>query len=204
MSEFTTSLKNFGKAVGIYILLNFVFIILFPLFNGIPIGYFLTGMVGKDITGFVVALLIPGGGLHSGYIFSSTSYYLGDLINYWGTRENSIIWDILGFLWVWLPGLLSAIFMGKIFCQERPSKSFWSEFWAIFVLTILPLIIIFAIEINGIYELTQNIIPLWLRTHTEAGISINWIPTMYLNVILIGLFNGLFFGGLASISSTEL
>ena len=204
MSDFNLSLKNFGKAVGIYVAFNLVFIILYPLFNGIPIGYFITKMIPGDITGFIVALLIPGGGFHSGDIFSSTGYYLGDLINYWGTRDNSITWDIFGFLWVWLPGLTTAIIIGKLFWQERPTKSFWNMFWVVFILTILPLLIIILIEINGIYELTQNIVPLWLRTHTDAGVLINWIPTMYLNIILIGVFNGLFFGGLSALSSTEL
>lgn len=204
MSDFSDSLKNFGKAVGIYIGLNLLFIILYPLFNGIPIGYFITHMIPDDITGFLVALLIPGGGMHAGDVFSATGYYLGDLIKYWDIRDNSIGWDIFGFLWVWIPGLIAAIVIGKAFWQERPSKAFWNMFWVVFVLTILPLLIIILIEINGIYELTQNIIPLWLRTHTETGVPINWIPTMYLNVILVGVFNGLFFGGLSAISSTEL
>lgn len=203
MSESSMFFKNFGKAVGIYILLNFIFILLYPLLNGISIGYFITGILFDDITGFIVCLLIPGGGMYSGDVFSSFSFYLGDAITYWTDRANPVAWDIVGLLWVILPGLLTAILMGKKFWQERPTKSFWTEFTAIFILTILPLIVIFLIEINDVYEFTQNLIPVWLRTH-DGGIATNWVPTDYLNIILIGIFNGAFFGGIAALNSTEL
>ncbi|MHA1519436.1 MAG: hypothetical protein ACTSRK_04565 [Promethearchaeota archaeon] len=204
MSEFGMFMKNFGKALLIYILLNLVFVALYPLLNGISYGEFITGWILDDITGIVTIILVPGGGVHSGDIFSSVAFYLGDLVNYWGGREYSIYWDIVGLLWVILPGWITAILMGKRFWSERPSKAFFTEFFTIFFLTIIPLIFIFLIEINGIYEFTSELLPNWLLTHDGLGNPINWLPTMYMNIVLIGFFNGLFFGGLAAANSTDL
>ncbi len=204
MSEFSLALKNFGKALLIYILLNFVFVLLYPLVNGRTFGWFITDWMFKDLTGFVTALFIPGGGIHSGDIFSSVAFYLGDLINYWGDREYSIAWDIVGLLWVILPGLTTAILMGKTFWSERPSKAFWTEFATIFILTMLPFIFMLVIQINGIHIFSNALTPDWLLTHDRLGIEINWVPSMYLNVVLVGFFNGMFFGGIAAASSTDL
>ncbi|MHA1673580.1 MAG: hypothetical protein ACTSYI_08120 [Promethearchaeota archaeon] len=204
MSEFNIAFKNFGKALLTYILLNLAFVMLYPLLNGVSYGHWLTDWVFTDVTGLLTALFIPGGGVQSGDVFSSVAFYLGDLINYWGVREYSIYWDIVGLLWVILPGWITAILMGKKFWSERPSKAFWTQFTTIFIVTILPLIFIFLIEINGIYNFTTGLIPNWLLTHNSAGVPINWVPTMYLNVILIGFFNGLLFGGIAAANSTDL
>ncbi|TFH26251.1 MAG: hypothetical protein E4G98_07255 [Promethearchaeota archaeon] len=204
MSEFSTFMKNFGKALLVYVLFNLVFVLLYPLLNGISYGYYITDWVFKDVTGLITALLIPGGGIQSGDVFSSVAFYLGDLINYWGVREYSILWDIVGLLWVILPGLITAILMGKKWWSERPTKAFWNAFFTIFILTILPLIFIFVIQINGIHLFTGDLIPDWLLTHDRLGNAINWVPSMYLNIILVGIMNGLFWGGIATVNSTDL
>ncbi len=177
--------KTFGISMGIFFLLNAIFLFVYAAVGGVggaTIGGFF-GLIGKDLWGFFTAILSPGG--TQADVFTSMMYHV---------KPNGYpyLTNIIGILWVLVPGIVTAIITGAKFSDESSKSSFFGMMLTIFILSILPLLFV--------------VIPsLGISSATAIGATI--VPSMYhtpyLLVILAGLFNGAFFGGLAAMSSTN-
>ena len=180
-------MKNFGINLGIFFVLNAIFLFIYAAVGGVggaAFGAFF-GLIGEDLWGFFTALLTIGG--TQADVFASLMYHVNMSAN-----PYPVLTNIVGILWVLVPGLVTAIITGSKFSDESSKTAFFGMMLAIFVLTVLP--IIFAV-----------IPALGIPTSTAIGLSI--VPGMYnlsyVLVILAGIFNGAFFGGIAAMSSTS-
>ena len=178
-------MKNFGLNLGIFFLLNAIFLFIYVALGGVggaTIGAFF-GLIGQDLWGFFTALLTVGGTQSD--VFASLIYHV---------RPNGypLVTNIVGILWVLVPGIVTALITGSKFSNESSKTAFFGMMLAIFLLTVLP--IIFAV-----------IPALGIPTNTAIGLTI--VPGMYnasyVLVILAGIFNGALFGGVAAMSSTS-
>ena len=189
-------MKNFGISIGIYFLLNAVFLFIFAAVGGVgnaTIGEFF-GLIGNDPWGFVTALFTLGG--TQADVFNSA-------LSYAVPNGLTIQANIVGILWVLVPGFVTAIFAGKI-SNESSKSAFFGLMIAIFVLTILPIIIVlipaWTIPVETV--IGQSIVPPMYYS-SYLGVLIPWTTMRYVYVVLAGLFNGAFFGGLAAMFSTN-
>lgn len=211
MSNAGNFLKNVGQAIVIYILLNFIFLLLFALVGGVVVdgasvkfGAFWAVLVKEDIGGLIVTLLGPSGGSHADTIYSGVLYFVNDLISSYGQRTNATSWNIFGILWTILPGTITAIIMGKFFCNEQPSKAFSTVMTTVVILTLLPILIAVIGAIPGSLGLTNALVPQMYWTSTAADVVIWRPPESYLKILFAGLFNGIIYGAFAMKSSTSL
>lgn len=178
-------MKNFGINLGIFFLLNAIFLIAYAAVGGVggaTIGEFF-GLIGQDLWGFFTALLTVGG--TQADVFSSMMYH---------TSPNGypLITNIVGILWVLVPGIVTAIITGSKFSNESSKTAFFGMMFAIFILTVLPIIfaVIPALGIPTTTAIGQTIVP-------------GMFNTSYVLVILAGIFNGALFGGVAAMSSSS-
>ena len=178
-------MKNFGINLGIFFLLNVVFLFIYAAVGGVggaTFGAFF-GLIGQDLWGFFTAILSVGGTQSD--VFTSLMYH---------TRPNGYpyITNIVGILWVLVPGIVTAIITGSKFSNESSKTSFFGMMLAIFILTVLPIIFILipALGISSTTAIGATIVP-------------SMYHTPYLLIILAGIFNGAFYGGLAAMSSTS-
>ena len=178
-------MKNFGISLGIFFLLNVIFLFIYAAVGGVggaTFGAFFA-LIGQDLWGFFTAILSPGG--TQADIFTSLIYH---------TRRNGYpyITNIVGILWVLVPGLVTAIITGSKFSNESSKTAFFGMMLAVFVLTVLPIIFILipALGISSTTAIGATIVP-------------SMYHTPYLLIILAGIFNGSFFGGWAAMSSTS-
>ena len=188
-------MKNFGISIGIYFLLNAVFLFIFAALGGVggtTIGEFF-GLIGNDPWGFVTALFTLGG--TQADVFNST-------LSYAVPNGLTIQANIVGILWVIVPGLVTALITGSKFSNQSSKTAFLGTMAAIFVLTILPIIIVLipAWTIPVGTAIGQSIVPPMYYS-SFLGVLIPWTAMRYIYVVLAGLFNGAFFGGLAAMSS---
>ncbi len=180
-------MKNFGISLGIFFVLNAVFLFIYAAVGGVggaTFGAFFT-LIGGDLWGFFTALLSVGG--TQADVFTSLMYHVN-----MGANPYPVLTNIVGILWVLVPGIVTALITGSKFSNESSKIAFLGVMAAIFVLTVLPIIFI--------------LIPaLGISSSTAIGATI--VPSMYhtpyLLIILAGLFNGAFFGGIAAMSSTN-
>lgn len=181
--------KIFGIGTLIYLVLNLLFMVLYGilgLHNGF--GEFF-GLIGADISGFLTALLTPGGIV--GDVFGGTHHYIV-LISTSGRMTEGII----GLCWVILPGFLTALTAGMKLSQESSKNAFTGVFFMILIFTSLPLIL-----------------SAFWRPDVASVMTTDMVPYMYQNVVgvmqylyppLVGLFNAFFFGGIAATASSSL
>ncbi len=177
--------KTFGISLGIYFLLNAIFLLVYAAVGGVggeTFGAFF-GLIGDDLGGFFTALLSPSG--VKADVFTSLIYH---------TNSNGydILANIFGIVWVLVPGTVTAIFAGKL-SNESSKSAFFALMLTIFILTVLPIIFLFIPALS-------------ISTATAIGASI--VPSMYytpyLLIILAAIFNGAFFGGLAAMFSANI
>lgn len=177
--------KNFGISIGIYFLLNVIFLFIYAAVGGVggtTFGEFF-GLIGDDLWGFFTALLSPGGTKVD--IFASIMYH---------TVPNGypILTNIFGILWVCVPGFVTSIISGIKFSNESSKTAFFGMAFAIFILTAIPLIFILipSMGISATTTIGQTIVP-------------SLYHTPFRTALLAGAFNGAFFGGLAAMFSTD-
>ncbi|MHA1473569.1 MAG: hypothetical protein ACTSPA_13920 [Promethearchaeota archaeon] len=180
-------MKNFGLNLGIFFLLNAIFLFAYAALGGVggaAIGD-LFGLIGQDLWGFFTALLSVGG--TQADVFTSLMYHVN-----MGANPYPVLTNIVGILWVLVPGLVTALITGSKFSDESSKTAFFGMMLAIFILTVLPIIFILipALGISPITAIGATIVP-------------SMYHTPYLLIILAGLFNGAFFGGLAAMFSTN-
>ncbi|MHA1720461.1 MAG: hypothetical protein ACTSWX_00575 [Promethearchaeota archaeon] len=188
--------KTFGISMGIYFLLNLIFLFIFAAVGGVGVtfGQFFA-LVGQDLGGFFTALFTMGG--TQADVFNSA-------LSYAVPNGLSIAANIVGILWVLVPGLVAGIITGKYFSNESSKSAFFGTMTAIFVLTILPLIIVLipAWTIPMDTTIGQTIVPAMYYSRV-MGVLIPWTTMRYIYVVLAGLFNGAFFGGWSAMSSNS-
>ena len=177
--------KTFGISIGIYFLLNAIFLIVYAAVGGVggaTIGEFF-GLIGTNLWDFFTALLSPGG-TQAG-VFTSMMYHINP-------NAYPLLTNIFGILWVLVPGLVAAIISGKV-SNESSKSAFFGMMLAIFILTVLPIIFILipTLGISSTSAIGQTIVP-------------SMYHTPYLLIILAGIFNGAFFGGLAAMFSSNM
>ncbi|QEE15728.1 hypothetical protein DSAG12_01555 [Promethearchaeum syntrophicum] len=178
--------KTFGISIGIYFLLNAIFLFVYAAVGGVggaTIGAFF-GLIGDDLWGFFTALLSPGG--VQADVFTSLMYHVN-----MGANPYPVLTNIFGMVWVLVPGLVAAIFAGKS-SNESSKSAFFGLMLAIFILSVLPIIFILipALGISSVTAIGATIVP-------------SMYHTPYLIIILAAIFNGAFFGGLAAMFSTN-
>ena len=178
-------MKNFGISIGIYFLLNVIFLFIYAAVGGVggaTFGAFF-GLIGQDIWGFFTAIFTVGG--TQADVFTSLIYH---------TRPNGYpyITNIVGILWVLVPGLVAGILAGKYFSNESSKTAFFGMMLAVFVLSVLPILFVLipSMGVSTTTAIGQTIIP------SDFGSS-------YVLIILAGIFNGAFFGGWAAMSSNS-
>ena len=177
--------KTFGISIGIYFLLKAIFLIVYTAVGGVggaTIGEFF-GSIGPNLWEFFTALLSPGG--TQADVFNSMMYHISP-------NGYPLITNIFGIVWVLVPGLVAAIIAGKV-SNESSKTAFFGMMVSIFILTVLPIIFI--------------LIPT-LGISSTSAIGLTIVPSMYhtpyLLIILAGIFNGAFFGGLAAMFSSNM
>ncbi|WP_371803240.1 hypothetical protein [Candidatus Lokiarchaeum ossiferum] len=181
--------KIFGISTLMYLLLNLLFIVLYGivgLHNGF--GEFF-GLIGDDISGFLTALLTPGGIV--GDVFGGTHHYI-ILISTPGSMSQGII----GLCWVILPGFLTALTAGIKLSHESSKNAFTGVFFMVLIFTSLPLILAAVWSPNAASVMTTEMVPIMYQD--IVGVM------QYLYPPLVGLFNALFFGGIAAASASSL
>jgi len=206
MSQAGNFFKNLGRAFGFYIILNFIFLLLYIIVgafyvNGssVSIGVFFSTYVKEDLGGLLAALFGPSGGANTDTLVSGIVKYLGDLI-----LGQHITWNIFGLLWVLVPGLVTAILIGKLFCNEQPSQAFAAVATAFLIMALIPIIFKFVGAIPAYHDFTRLLVPQMYWTNAVDGAIINWPPAAFLKILFVGLFNGMVFGAIAMKSSTSL
>ena len=180
-------MKNFGINLVIFFLLNAVFLFIYAAVGGVAgatIGEFF-GLIGQDLWGFFTALLSVGG--TQADVFASLMYHVNMSAN-----PYPLLTNIVGILWVLVPGLVTALITGSKFSNESSKTAFFGMMFAIFILTVLPIIfaVIPALGISTTTAIGQTIVP-------------GMYNTSYVLVILAGVFNGALFGGVAAMSSSS-
>ena len=188
--------KTFGISMGIYFLLNLIFLFIYAAVGGVGVtfGQFFA-YVGQDLGAFFTALFTLGG--TQADVFNST-------LSYAIPNGSSILANIIGILWVLVPGLVAGIITGKYFSNESSKSAFFGTMTAIFVLTILPIIFVLipAWTIPMDTVLGQTIVPTMYYSRF-MGVLIPWTTMRYIYVVLAGIFNGAFFGGWSAMSSSS-
>ena len=190
-------MKNFGINLGIFFLLNAVFLFIYAAVGGVggaTIGEFF-GLIGNDPWGFVTALFTLGG--TQADVFNSA-------LTYAVPNGLTIQANIVGILWVLVPGLVTGIITGKLYSNQSSKSAFFGTMTAIFVLTVLPIIIVLipSLTIPMDTVLGQTIVPNMYYS-SFMGVLIPWTTMRYILVVLAGLFNGAFFGGWSAMSSSN-
>ena len=195
-----------GKIIGINILifavLNFLFMVLLAVaggVGGVSIGEFF-GLITTDIGGFFTALFTLGG--TSPDVFSGFWSYLMGLLN---PADPHIAQYVVGMLWVLLPGMIAGIIAGKSYANESSKDAFWGVFVSMMVMAALPLILA-AVPIFGIFggsTISQYMVSPIYYTMAADG-SLIWSLGAYFVPLVIGLFNAIFFAGIAAASSSNL
>jgi len=97
-------MKNFGISLGIFFLLNAIFLFVYAAVGGVggaTIGEFFT-LIGGDLWGFFTALLSVGG--TQADVFTSMMYHVN-----MGANPYPVLTNIIGILWVLVPGLVTAL-----------------------------------------------------------------------------------------------
>ena len=194
-----------GKILGINILifavLNIIFGILFAVAGGVgvTIGQFF-GLITTDIGEYFTAVFTLGGAAPD--IFSGFWGYLMGLMN---PADPRIAQYVVGMLWVVLPGLIAAIITGKNFGNESSKDAFWGVFLSFVILAIIPLILaaVPIFGISGASIIGQTMVSSVYHTIAADG-SLIWSLGSYFIPLVIGLFNAIFFAGIASASSSDL
>jgi len=195
-----------GKIIGLNILifavLNIIFSIIFAAVGGVAdvtIGQFF-GLIATDIGGYFTAVFTLGG--TGPDIFGSFWNYIAGLMN---PADPHIARWVVGMLWVLLPGFISAIIAGKKFGNESSKDAFWGVFISFIILAALPLIIA-AVPIFGISSetlISQNMVAPIYYTIGPGGMGLYSLGS-YFVPLAIGLFNAIFFAGIAAASSSNL
>ena len=181
--------KIFGISTLIYILLNLVFMVLYGII-GLKNGFgAFFGLIGADISGFLTALLTPGGLV--GDIFGGTHYYILMI-----ATPGNMIQGIIGLCWVILPGFLVALTAGIKLSQESSKNAFTGVFFMVLILTSLPLLLSAFWSPDVTSVMTSDMVPMMYQE--VSGVF------QYLYPPLVGLFNGFFLGGIAATSSSSL
>jgi len=176
--------KTFGISIGIYFLLNAIFLFVYAAVGGVggaTFGEFF-GLISNEIGGFFTALLSPGG--VKADVFTSMMYHITP-------NGYPYITNIFGIVWVLVPGIVAAIIAGKL-SNESSKSAFFGLMLAIFILSVLPIIFILipSLGISSVTAIGATIVP-------------SMYHTPYLLIILAAIFNGAFFGGLAAMFSTN-
>lgn len=188
--------KTFGISMGIYFILNAIFLVIFAAVGGVGVTFvqFFTE-IGQDLGGFITALLTMGG--TQADVFNST-------LSYAVPNGLTIQANIVGILWVLVPGLVTGIITGKLYSNQSSKSAFFGTMTAIFVLTVLPIIIVLipSLTIPMDTVLGQTIVPNMYYS-SFMGVLIPWTTMRYVYVVLAGLFNGAFFGGWSAMSSSN-
>ncbi|MHA1745040.1 MAG: hypothetical protein ACTSWW_03505 [Promethearchaeota archaeon] len=192
-----------GKIIGINILifalLNIIFSIIFAAVGGVgvSIGQFF-GLILNDGGAYFTSVFTLGG--TGPDVVSSLWNYIGALL-----AGPSIAQPVVGMLWVLLPGSLAAIITGKKYGNESSKDAFWGIFLSFMILAALPLIIA-AIPIFGIYSetlISQNMVAPIYFTNGPGGIALYSLGSYFVPLV-IGIFNAIFFAGIAAASSSDL
>ncbi len=192
--------KVYGVNLILYLLLNAIFFLIYMAVGGVDLSAGFIGTITQDWGGFVAAVITPGG--TEANIFSSTHYFLTQLYeNY----DIAITKNVIGLLWIWVPGLLSSIIAGRKYSWESTKAAFWGTTFAIFTLTALTIVFIF-VPIFGVAEGT----PIVATGLSEIFQTVP-LPAIYVSkieqsvmILFYGFMNALVFGGIAAASSNEL
>lgn len=192
-----------GKIIGINLLiftvLNIIFGIIFAAVGGVgvTIGQFF-GLILTDGGGYFASVFTLGG--TGPDIFGSFWNYIAALM-----AGPSIVRPVIGMLWVLLPGLIAGIITGKKYGNESSKDTFWGVFLSFIVLSALPLIIailpFFAISSQTL--ISQNMVSNIYFTVGPGG-SVLYSLGSYFVPLVVGLFNAIFFAGIAAASSSDL
>ena len=191
-----------GKIISvnllIFALLNIIFGIIFAAVGGlgVTIGQFF-GLITTDIGGYFAAVFTLGGTAPD--IFGGFWNYIAALL-----AGPSIAQPVVGMLWVLLPGLIAGIVSGKK-ANESSKDAFWGVFLSTVVLALLPLIIIAipGFGIAGGSTIAQNMVSSIYFSIAPGGSAI-WSLGSYFIPLVVSVFNAIFFGGIAAMSSSNL
>jgi hypothetical protein len=194
--------KTLGGALLIYIISNFIFLLAFIGLGGIEgtdIGA-LFGNIGKDIFGFLAVLFGPGGGVVGGSVPTTFMYFLNDLLA--DTPVNKTAANVIGLLWVLLPGLLASLVAGMKFADDSSKTAFFGVFIAILICTLIPMILGAAGLMKSDAGLNNQISTALVNSIFFP--STGFTTIVYLGDIMIGVFNGLLFAGFGAMVSNNL
>ena len=191
-----------GKIISvnllIFALLNLIFGIVFVAVGGVGVGigeFF--GLIISDIGGFFTAVFTLGGTAPD--IFGGVWNYVAALM-----AGPSIAQPVVGMLWVLLPGLIAGVVSGKK-ANESSKDAFYGVFFSTVLLALLPLIIIVipGFGIAGGTTIAQNMVSSIYFSIAPDGSAI-WSLGSYFIPLVVSVFNGIFFGGIAAMSSSNL
>jgi hypothetical protein len=176
--------KIFGLSALTYIVLNFGLMVLYGIVGlGLPFGDLLV-----NFSGLITAILTPGGTI--GNIFGATHFYITEI-----STVGHMTRGIIGLCWVLIPGLIASLLGGIKLAQESGRNAFIGVFFMILILTSLPLLLSAFLPAT-LDSMVTTFVP--VMYHNVSGLF------GYLYPPLVGLFNGIFFGGLAAAASSSL
>ena len=188
--------KIFFINIWLYLLLNLVFLAIYAVLYGLG-GMGITEVFGElpnDIWGLITAILTPGG--TSTDFISSTMYHLSALF----TPGGRIAYHIIGLLWIFLPGTISAFVAGRKYSLESTKKSYWGTILAITLLALLPIVFVaipsLDMGITGVFSANVVSPVYWTAPAIVEGLQ------QYIVIVLYAFLNSAFFGGIAAASST--
>ncbi|MHA1819222.1 MAG: hypothetical protein ACTSU2_04805 [Promethearchaeota archaeon] len=181
--------KSFGISFVIYIVFNFVMALLLNLAVGVNLGTWFSSIGSQPYVFLAILFVGPLGlGVVPNQILSSVSQGIGYL-------NTNIFLAVIFFIVAWLPGLIAAIFAGKM--AEGPGEGFVGWFLTAFVSAAIVLVFWF---------LDGQTIGAGALGGLMADIFV-YAPDMIftiVDVILFGTMNGLFWGGIAALTGREI
>ncbi|GAB4316814.1 MAG: hypothetical protein Kow0069_19270 [Promethearchaeota archaeon] len=170
--------KGFGAALGIYLGANIGLGILYYL---VGLGLTFDQILGADaLTGILSLLVGPS-------VSPPTVSLLSPLVSL--ILGGELINTLLLLVWLFVPGLLAALIGGKL--AEGAGAGFGAMF-----LTILISAIIYMVVYNFIADTSILVAALqaWAPGITESDTIV-----LFTLPLLLGLINGIFYGGLAAV-----
>lgn len=159
-------------------------------------GFF--GTISGEIGAFFGAILTPGG--READVISSTVYFVKQIFL---NGISGLHTNIVGILWIWVPGTVAAFVAGRYFSWESAKDSFWGTILSVFVLNLFILIIIFVPSfgiLQGNPIANTGIAQLYYTNGSEFFSIWNQMT----EILVYAFLNSLVFGGISAASSNVL
>lgn len=182
---------GFGKAFGlgliIYIILNFVLNLVLYIVAGGDIGTYFNSISSAPLT-FIASLFAING---IGFLAGSESIVTGLLAGISLIGINEVLTGIMYILAAILPGLITAIIVGKL--SESAGKGF-GALLLVYLITAVLFIVFTIID------------PMQVMTYIAGIFMMFGSDTVMLIIGLLvygGLFNGMFWGSISAVLAKE-